>query len=149
MTDRVRAVLVTPSGALLTIKRVRPDAEPYWVLPGGGVEPTDASLEDALAREIHEELAGQARVHSLIHVEEIRGESQYFFLARIDHWDPTRRSGPEFTDPTRGAYIVEEIPLTSSALAGTALKPESVGDLLVRHASDLFHLADLRTSRPA
>ncbi|MFC7381326.1 NUDIX hydrolase [Sphaerisporangium rhizosphaerae] len=149
MTDRVRAVLVTPSGMLLTVKRIRPDVEPYWVLPGGGVEQADATLEDALAREIHEELAGCARIHSLIHVEEINGERQYFFLARIDHWDPARRSGPEFTDPARGAYIVEEIPLTPSALARIALKPESIGDLLSRHASELFGLADVCSPHPA
>lgn len=38
MTDRVRALLVTPDGDLLTIRRRRPGQELYWVLPGGHVE---------------------------------------------------------------------------------------------------------------
>lgn len=38
MTDRVRALLITPAGDLLTIWRVRPGQDPYWVLPGGGVD---------------------------------------------------------------------------------------------------------------
>lgn len=38
MTDRVRALLITPDDYLLTIERVRPGRDTYWVLPGGGVE---------------------------------------------------------------------------------------------------------------
>jgi ADP-ribose pyrophosphatase YjhB (NUDIX family) len=38
MTVRARALLITPDGDLLTIQRVRPGQDPYWVLPGGGVE---------------------------------------------------------------------------------------------------------------
>jgi hypothetical protein len=34
VTDRVRALLITPDDDLLTIKRVRPGQGPYWVLPG-------------------------------------------------------------------------------------------------------------------
>lgn len=144
MKERVRAILITPGGNLLTIKRVRPQVEPYWVLPGGGVEPDDASLETALHREIREELAGDATVYSLVHIEEQDGERQYFYLARIRRWDPARRSGPEFADPARGEYIVEEVPLTPAALARIALKPEPVAELLAQYASELFQLRDLR-----
>jgi 8-oxo-dGTP pyrophosphatase MutT (NUDIX family) len=38
MTDRVRALLITPAGELLTIRRTRPGEDPYWVLPGGGID---------------------------------------------------------------------------------------------------------------
>ncbi|MDH2425801.1 NUDIX domain-containing protein [Sphaerisporangium sp. TRM90804] len=146
MIDRVRAILITPGGALLTIKRIRPGVEPYWVLPGGGVEPGDTSLEAALAREIREELAGEAAVHSLIHVEDHDRGREHFFLGRIEHWDPAARTGPEFTDPARGQYIVEEIPLTSEGIARIALQPRSLADLLAEHASAVFALADLRTA---
>jgi 8-oxo-dGTP pyrophosphatase MutT (NUDIX family) len=67
MTDRVRALLTTPEGDLLTIRRIRPGQEPYWVLPGGGVE-NGEDLETALARELHEEIAATADVHSLLHI---------------------------------------------------------------------------------
>ncbi|HUY47270.1 MAG TPA: NUDIX domain-containing protein, partial [Streptosporangiaceae bacterium] len=56
MTDRVRALLITPDDDLLTIQRIRPGQDPYWVLPGGGVEPGE-DLETALARELREEIA--------------------------------------------------------------------------------------------
>jgi len=52
------------------------------VLPGGGVDPEDASREAALERELREELAAQADVHGLLHVMERPGERQYFYLAR-------------------------------------------------------------------
>ena len=50
MTNRVRALLITPQGDLITIRRDRPDQDPYWVLPGG-VEDGE-NLEAALAREL-------------------------------------------------------------------------------------------------
>jgi ADP-ribose pyrophosphatase YjhB (NUDIX family) len=65
MTDRVRAVLVTPDGGLLTIRRIRPGQGPYWVLPGGGVEDGE-DLESPLARELREELAATAAIGNLI-----------------------------------------------------------------------------------
>ncbi|MGH3631095.1 MAG: NUDIX domain-containing protein, partial [Sciscionella sp.] len=78
MNERVRAILVTPTGTMLVIKRVRPGILPYWVLPGGGVEPSDASREAALHCEIHEELAGTAEIVSLLHVLQTRGERHLF-----------------------------------------------------------------------
>ncbi|GAB2468694.1 hypothetical protein GCM10027187_41110 [Streptosporangium sandarakinum] len=143
---RVRGVLITPTAHLLTIKRVRAGMAPYWVLPGGGVEDGDASLEAALHREIHEELAGEATIHSLIHIAE-GDDRQHVFLARLHSWDPARRSGPEFTDPARGEYIIEEVPLTAAGLARINLVPVSIAQLLAEHAGELFQFPDLRAVR--
>ncbi|WP_214106739.1 NUDIX hydrolase [Acrocarpospora catenulata] len=144
MTERVRGICITPAGNLLTIKRVRSHMDPYWVLPGGHVEPGDGSLEAALLRELAEELAGKASVVALVHSLEIDGERQHFFLARVETWDPARRSGPEFSDASRGQYIVEEIPLVRSRLAQIALKPEPIARFLTEHGDRLFQLDDLR-----
>ena len=51
MTDRVRALLVTSGHYLLAVQQIRPGQDPYWVLPGGGVEAGE-DLETALAREL-------------------------------------------------------------------------------------------------
>ncbi|WP_055481178.1 NUDIX domain-containing protein [Sphaerimonospora mesophila] len=147
MKKRVRGVLVTPGGNLLTIKRVRPGVDPYRVLPGGGVEPGDTTLEAALLREIDEELAGRPGIDALIHVMETGEERQYFFLGRIGSWDHDRRTGPEFADPSRGRYVVEEVPLDPAHLTRIAVKPEPIARLIAEHASDLFRLANLRLTR--
>ena len=148
MTDRVRAVLITPSGDMLTIQRIRHRQAPYWVLPGGGVEAGE-DLEAALARELYEEIAATAEIHSLLHMLELGGERQYFYLARTHTWsaDARERSGPEFADPARGEYHLQAIPLSGQALAAIDLKPDSIAQFILGHlrvGTDLFELPDLR-----
>ena len=144
MSDRVRAVLLTRDNRFLTIKRVKPGKAPYWVLPGGGVDPGDRSLEDALHREIREELAGTADIHSLLQIVQRGGDRHYIYLARIRRWSYADRSGPEFTEAGRGEYILEQAPLTRSGLAGIDLVPTETAELLRREGTGVFRLPDLR-----
>ncbi|MFC8588758.1 NUDIX domain-containing protein [Streptomyces sp. NPDC057217] len=130
MIERVRAVLVTPENTMLVIRRTRPGTPVYWVLPGGGVEPEDASREAALHREIHEEIAGKADVVRLLHTMESDDERQLFYLARIATWSFDDRTGPEFSAEGRGEYALEEIPLTVEGLDGIDLKPEEIAHVL-------------------
>jgi ADP-ribose pyrophosphatase YjhB (NUDIX family) len=145
MTDRVRALLITPDGGLLTIRRVRPGQDPYWVLPGGGVEHGE-SREAALERELREEIAATAEIHSLLYILDRGGDRQYFYLARAQAAD---RSGPEFTDPARGEYHLHVVPLTPEAVTGIGLKPDALAQFLLSHlraGTDLHALPDLRAS---
>ena len=144
MSDRVRAILITGDNRLLTIQRVKPGQAPYWVLPGGGVDPGDRSLEAALHREIREELAGAADIHSLLQIVDRGVERQYIYLARIHQWNFADRSGPEFREAGRGEYILEQTPLTRSGLASIDLVPPETADLLRREGAGVFGLPDLR-----
>ncbi|MGW8993061.1 NUDIX hydrolase [Streptomyces zhihengii] len=130
MIERVRAVLVTPDDTMLVIRRTRPGVPEYWVLPGGGVEPDDASRESALHREIHEEIAGKADIVRLLHTMESDDERQLFYLARITTWSFDDRTGPEFSAEGRGEYALEEVPLTVEGLDGIDLKPEEITHVL-------------------
>jgi 8-oxo-dGTP pyrophosphatase MutT (NUDIX family) len=116
------------------------------ILPGGRVKPTDASLEDALHREVHEELAGKARVHSLIHIFDGTDDRQFIFLARIDTWSFDDRSGPEFAEAGRGTYELDLVPFTPAGLAAINLKPDAIAQFLAAaldKANDPFDLPDL------
>lgn len=130
MNERVRAILVTPNNTMLAIKRVRPGVTPYWVVPGGGVEPTDPHREAALEREIREEIAGEIDVISLLQVLEAHDERQYYYLATIKHWSFEDHTGPEFAHNSRGKYLLEEVPLTPDGITSIDLKPEAISDYL-------------------
>ncbi|AUY50572.1 NUDIX domain-containing protein [Streptomyces sp. CB01881] len=130
MQHRVRAVLLTPNDTMLLIKRIRPGIDPYWVIVGGKIEPTDAGSEDALLREVREEIAGEAEIVSLLHTIETDDERQDFYLATIEKWSFEDRTGPEFSQEGRGEYILEEIPLTADALDMVNLLPQDFAAVL-------------------
>ena len=72
-----------------------------------------------------------------------RQSRQYFYLARVRAWsaDAGDRDGPEFTDPARGEYHLQAIPLNARVLAAIDLKPDPLAELLLDHlraGTDLF-----------
>ncbi|MDX2389562.1 NUDIX domain-containing protein [Streptomyces sp. DK15] len=114
------------------IRRTKPDIPVYWVLPGGGVEPSDESREAALHREIHEEIAGKADIVRLLHMMKSDDERQLLYLARIATWTFEDRTGPEFSAEGRGEYALEEIPLTVEGIDGIDLRPAEIAHVLRR-----------------
>lgn len=63
------------SGKYLIFKRSKEDSyEGYWEFPGGKVDPGE-TLDQALVREIEEELAVSVDIHSLVYVD--YNEHQY------------------------------------------------------------------------
>jgi 8-oxo-dGTP pyrophosphatase MutT (NUDIX family) len=134
MTERVRAVATTRDGELVTIKRIKPGSEPYWVLPGGGIDPGDATPEAALARELAEELGATAdigaRIATIARQRPGAVDREHFYLAHLHDYDLSQRHGPEFTDPGRGQYLLDLVPLTPAGLASITLLPTSIADLI-------------------
>ncbi|MBU3867875.1 NUDIX domain-containing protein [Streptomyces sp. 4503] len=67
MTERpvvkrtARAILLEGEAAprMILIKRTKPGQAPYWITPGGGMEPEDATVVEALHREVDEELGAK------------------------------------------------------------------------------------------
>ncbi|WP_416875488.1 NUDIX hydrolase [Kitasatospora sp. SC0581] len=143
MQHRVRAVLLTPNDTMLLIKRIRPGINPYWVIVGGKIEPTDTSPEEALLREVREEIAGEAQVISLLHTIETDDERQDFYLATVEKWSFEERTGPEFSQEGRGEYLLEEIPLTAEALDAVNLLPQDFTAVL----RDAVERGELLTAR--
>jgi 8-oxo-dGTP pyrophosphatase MutT (NUDIX family) len=144
-----RAILLDDDEMIL-IKRTKPGREPYWITPGGGVEPGDATVVDALHRELDEELG--AKVTDVVPAfvdtvpydpaEDAEGGTaavapeaadaaenavkvQFFFVCRLTSMDLSRRHGPEVEEP-RGEYEAVRIPFTRAGIASVEVVPPSL-----------------------
>ncbi|WP_181905791.1 NUDIX domain-containing protein [Microbacterium bovistercoris] len=126
---RVRALLTDDDGRIILIKRTRAGHAPYWTTPGGGMALSDATPEDALRRELREELGAEAWIGEVIHERRIDGiRSEIFYAARLTGIDPSRRNGPEFDDPSRGRYDIERVAL--DRIADLDLRPAELVPVL-------------------
>src|SRR5581483_3398022 len=99
---------------ILLIKRTKPGRAPHWITPGGGMEPTDRTVVDALHRELLEELGAKAvdivpafvdtvpyghhdDGPAVVHPHGVK--VQHFFVCRLASMDPALRHGPEIEEP--------------------------------------------------
>lgn len=144
--QRVRSILLTPAGDLMFIKRIKPDKPaPYWLAPGGGVEAWDKSLEDALHRELCEELGATIEILShefvLRHEKASKQLEEHFFICRLHHYDLALRHGPEFNDPSRGQFLPDAVPLSRYALNRIHIKTDPLRVWLLHHLAELRAIA--------
>jgi ADP-ribose pyrophosphatase YjhB (NUDIX family) len=144
-----RAILLDEEGHLLLFKRIKPDQDPYWSTPGGGVESDDASAEAALVRELREELGAEiATPKHVFLTSSIAGDHgvrvQHFFVCPFLTLNLDQRSGAEFEDPSRGIYILDRVDLTAAdGLQGIDLKPAALKDFILANDSALIDAAGI------
>jgi ADP-ribose pyrophosphatase YjhB (NUDIX family) len=128
-----RAVLIDGTDLLL-IERTRPGQAPYKVAIGGGIEPQDASVEDALRREVLEEIGAQIDdvTQVLVIQDPVEGgiAIQHICLARLAPVDFVEPTGEELNTPDRGGYELVRVPFTAEALRGIGLKPAALAEYL-------------------
>jgi len=72
---RVGAV-VARGGALLLVRHQKPDRGPYWVLPGGRLEPGE-TIPECAEREISEETGLTARFSGVLYLSEFLREERH------------------------------------------------------------------------
>lgn len=139
-------VFVVDGGDLVVLRRKRPDrAEPYHAIPGGGVEESDASVEDAMRREVMEELGAVVGSAQQVFVVtgrdwERRRTMQHYFLANLLSIDFERRIGEEHHDASRGVFAEARVPFTVAAIAAAGFNDRET-DYLTRNHDALKALA--------
>lgn len=128
MKTRVRAIIIQ-DGSILLIHRLK-EGQEYWVFPGGGMEESDATPENALERECLEEIGVTVEVGKLFadDTNDLLPEKsrEMFFSCRILSGEIGTGTGPEFQPGGnyKGSYGFEWIPL--AGLAQYNVKPETI-----------------------
>ncbi|GAA2655907.1 MULTISPECIES: NUDIX domain-containing protein [Streptomyces] len=153
VVKRTARAILLDGADLVLIKRTKPGRAPYWITPGGGVEPEDATVIEALHRELDEELGAKVTdvvpvfVDTVEHLTDggVDGvKVQHFFVCRLDSMDPSRRHGPEVEEPC-GEYEIVRVPFTRVGIASVDVVPLSLRHYLdgniegvrAMHAPDL------------
>lgn len=70
------AAVVERGGRLLLVRHQKPDRDPYWVLPGGRLEPGE-TIPECAGREVAEETGLDARFSGVLYVGEFLREGRH------------------------------------------------------------------------
>lgn len=155
VVKRTARAILLDGDELILIKRTKPDQPPYWITPGGGVEPEDETVIAALHREVDEELGAKVSDVVPVFVDTVAyspadsladgGTSevglalppdavkvQHFFVCQLASMDLSRRHGPE-VDAPRGAYEVVRVPFTRAGVTSVNVVPPSLRSYLDRN----------------
>ena len=93
-------------------------------------------------RELLEELGAQASEATQVFLASFRSATglhvHHFFVARLVGLDPALRTGPEFTDPARGAYDPDRVDLRGDDLANIDLRPPELKAFILANREALL-----------
>ena len=101
------AAVVEREGDLLLVRHQKPDRDPYWVLPGGRLEPGE-TIPECASREVAEETGLNAGFSGILYVSEFLREGRHTIdiIARMElegNEEASLGSDPEVapgTEPT-------------------------------------------------
>jgi 8-oxo-dGTP diphosphatase len=131
------AVVVEREGGLLLVRHQKPDRDPYWVLPGGRLEP-DETITECAGRELAEETGLTASFSGILYVSEFLREGRHTIdvvahMALEGAGEASLGSDPEVaagTEPT----LAELRWVSVDELREIELLPGSIKERLLRDA---------------
>jgi 8-oxo-dGTP diphosphatase len=135
---RVGAV-VERGGALLLVRHQKPDRDPYWVLPGGRLEPGE-TIPQCAEREVEEETGLSVRFSGVLYVGEFLRDGRHTVdvVARVeDNGGSEARLGSDPEVESGSEPTLRELRWVGPAeLAGIELLPTSVKERLLENADE-------------
>jgi 8-oxo-dGTP pyrophosphatase MutT (NUDIX family) len=128
--NAVRAILLTPEREVLLIRIRLPGVAPFWVAPGGGIEP-DETPADALRRELSEEVGIEIgeigpllwkRQHTFNFESRRYCQSEDYFVLHVERFQPRMTDATELTvlDGFRW-WTLDELSATSERITPLSL----------------------------
>ena len=131
------AAVVERGGDLLLVRHQKPERDPYWVLPGGRLEPGEA-IPDCAVRELAEETGLEASFSGVLYVGEFLREGRHTIdvvarMALEGDGEAVLGSDPEVV-PGAEPTLREVRWVNVDELRGIELLPDSVKDRLLEDA---------------
>jgi len=133
------AAVVEQGGALLLVRHQKPDRDPYWVLPGGRLEPGE-TIPECAGRELAEETGLDASFLGVLYVSEFLREGRHTIdvvvrMALEGEQEAVLGSDPEVA-PESEPTLREERWVGVDGLREIELLPDSVRRRLLKDAGD-------------
>ena len=133
------AAVVEREGALLLVRHQKPDRDPYWVLPGGRLEPGE-TIPECAGRELAEETGLTAGFSGVLYVSEFLREGRHTIdvVARMSsEGDGEAHLGSDPEVEPHAEPTLREIRWVSlDELQEIELLPASIKERLLRDAPD-------------
>ncbi len=132
------AAVIERGGSLLLVRHQKPDRDPYWVLPGGRLEPGE-TIPECAAREVAEETGLSARFSGVLYVGEFLREGRHTVdvtarMAAEEGSEASLGSDPEVA-PGAEPTLREVRWVGVGDLRGVELLPASLKERLLEDAS--------------
>ena len=146
----VRVAAVIPrDGALLLVRHEKPNRPPYWVLPGGRLEPGE-SIPECAVREVAEETGLKASFDGVLYVSEFHREGRHTVdvTVRVTASGEAQLGHDPEVEPDAAPTLKELRWVETRELGEIDLLPDWVRERLVADAGSGWATGDIYLAAP-